>query len=217
MSLFITSLNSGSNGNCYYIGNEHEAILIDAGLSCRETEKRMMRLNLSIKKVKAVFITHEHSDHTSGVETLSKKYQLRVHITDKTLSSGGLHIEKHLIFPFKALEQIVYGNISITPFPKFHDAADPYSFIVDCKGIKVGVFTDIGSVCEHVTRHFKQCHAAFLETNYDATMLSEGNYPFHLKKRITGGMGHLSNNQALELFKNHKAYFLNSLVFISSF
>jgi phosphoribosyl 1,2-cyclic phosphodiesterase len=211
MSLFITSLNSGSNGNCYYVGNESEAILIDAGLSCRETEKRMTRLNLSIKKVKAVFISHEHSDHISGIETLSKKYQLPVYITDKTLRNGGLKIEKHLIFPFKAYEQIVYGNISITPFPKFHDAADPYSFIVDCKGIKVGVFTDIGSVCNHIIGHFKQCHAAFLETNYDATMLSEGNYPYHLKKRITGGMGHLSNDQALELFKNHKAIFLTHL------
>lgn len=211
MSLFITSLNSGSNGNCYYIGNENEAILIDAGLSCRETEKRMTRLKLSIKKVKAVFISHEHSDHVSGLQTLSKKYQLPVYITDQTLKNGRLQIEKHLIFSFKAYEQIVYGNISITPFPKFHDAADPFSFMVDCKGIKVGVFTDIGAVCEHVTRHFKQCHAAFLETNYDATMLSEGNYPYHLKKRITGGLGHLSNNQALDLFKSHKADFLTHL------
>jgi phosphoribosyl 1,2-cyclic phosphodiesterase len=211
MSLFITSLNSGSNGNCYYIGNESEAILIDAGLSCRETEKRMMRLNLSIKKVKAVFISHEHSDHTSGVETLSKKYQLPIYITDKTLGSGGFQIEKHLIFPFRAYEQIVYGSLSITPFPKFHDAADPYSFIVDCNRIRVGVFTDIGAVCKHVIAHFKQCHAAFLETNYDETMLKEGNYPYHLKKRITGGTGHLSNNDALELFKNHKAVFLTHL------
>ncbi len=211
MSLFITSLNSGSNGNCYYIGNDNEAILIDAGLSCRETEKRMTRLNLSIKKVKAVFISHEHSDHTSGVETLSKKYQLPVYITDKTLRNGRLQIEKHLIFSFKAYEKIVHGSISITAFPKFHDAAEPCSFILDWKGIKVGVFTDIGSTCNHVIKHFKQCHAVFLETNYDTTMLRQGSYPYHLKKRITGGMGHLSNDQALELFKNHKAIFLTHL------
>ena len=81
MSLFISSLNSGSNGNCYYIGNENEAILIDAGIACREIEKRMKRLNLSIRKIKAVFISHEHSDHIKGIEVLSKKYQLPVYIT----------------------------------------------------------------------------------------------------------------------------------------
>jgi phosphoribosyl 1,2-cyclic phosphodiesterase len=76
MSLQTASLNSGSNGNCYYIGNEHEAVLIDAGISCRETERRMNRLSLSMKKIKAIFISHEHSDHIRGVEMLSKKFQL---------------------------------------------------------------------------------------------------------------------------------------------
>ncbi|MEJ0103533.1 MAG: MBL fold metallo-hydrolase [Bacteroidota bacterium] len=74
--LFIASLNSGSNGNCYYIGNEKEAIFIDAGISCRETEKRMKRLNLPVSNVKAIFVTHEHGDHIKGVQTLSRKYQL---------------------------------------------------------------------------------------------------------------------------------------------
>jgi phosphoribosyl 1,2-cyclic phosphodiesterase len=85
MSLFITSLNSGSNGNCYYIGNEHEAVLVDVGISCRETEKRMNRLGLSIQKVKAIFISHEHSDHISGVPVLAKKYKIPVYVTPKTL------------------------------------------------------------------------------------------------------------------------------------
>ena len=78
MSLFIASLNSGSNGNCYYIGNEREAILVDAGISCRETERRMNRLGLSMQKVKAIFVSHEHSDHINGVTVLSKKYNLPV-------------------------------------------------------------------------------------------------------------------------------------------
>src|SRR6266705_4688947 len=100
MSLFITSLNSGSNGNCYYIGNETEAILIDAGISCREIEKRMMRLGLSIQKVKAVFISHEHTDHISGLEVLTKKYRLPVYITHATHSDGSLKLDKHLIISF---------------------------------------------------------------------------------------------------------------------
>jgi glyoxylase-like metal-dependent hydrolase (beta-lactamase superfamily II) len=75
MSLYIASLNSGSNGNCYYIGNDHEAVLIDAGLSCRETERRMRRLGLSMDRIKGVFISHEHDDHIRGLEVLSKRYQ----------------------------------------------------------------------------------------------------------------------------------------------
>ena len=90
MSLYIASINSGSNGNCYYVGNQSEAILVDAGISCRETEKRMKRLGLSMQKVKAIFISHEHSDHINGVAVLSRKYQLPVYITPATLSSSRL-------------------------------------------------------------------------------------------------------------------------------
>src|ERR1700709_1437393 len=97
MSLFITSLNSGSNGNCYYVGNEREAVLVDAGISCRETEKRMKRLCLSMQKVKAVFISHEHSDHISGLTVLSKKYNLPVYITPATLQSSKLSLQHDLV------------------------------------------------------------------------------------------------------------------------
>ena len=97
MSLFITSLNSGSNGNCYYIGNETEAVLVDAGISCREIEKRMKRLGLLMENVKAVFISHEHSDHIKGLPTLVKKYRLPVYITDATRRNGRLEFETSLI------------------------------------------------------------------------------------------------------------------------
>jgi len=212
MSLFFTSLNSGSNGNCYYIGNESEAILIDAGITCREIEKRMNRLSLSIRKIRAVFISHEHSDHIKGVEVLSKKYQLPVYITATTLLNSGIRIENHLVTSFKAYQSIKIGSLNILPFPKFHDASDPNSFIVDCNKIKVGIFTDIGLPCEHVITHFQQCHAAFLEANYDEKMLAESNYPYHLKKRISGGKGHLSNTQALDLFKKYKPSFMSHLL-----
>ena len=88
MALFITSLNTGSNGNCFYIGNADEAILVDAGLSCKETELRLQRLSLSITKIKAIFISHEHSDHIKGLPGLAKKYQLPVYITKDTLAKG---------------------------------------------------------------------------------------------------------------------------------
>src|SRR5687767_13241686 len=211
MSLFITSLNSGSNGNCYYVGNEKEAILVDAGISCREIEKRIKRLGLSISKVKAVFVSHEHTDHISGLPVLVNKYRLPVYITAATLVHARLRLDESLVMSFTAYEPIVIGNLCITAFPKFHDACDPYNFVVSCNNIKVGVFTDIGVPCTHLINHFKQCHAAFLETNYDDIMLEQGRYPWYLKNRIRGGSGHLSNKQALELFMAHKPKFMSHL------
>lgn len=212
MSLFITSLNSGSNGNCYYIGNEHEAVLVDAGISCRETEKRMLRLGLSMQKVKAIFISHEHSDHINGVTMLAKKYQLPVYITQPTLTGSRLNIEQHLVFSFIAFKAISIGELLVTAFPKFHDASNPHSFIISFRDIRVGVFTDIGVACQHVIKHFSQCHAAFLEANYDDEMLDSGGYPYHLKRRIRSGYGHLSNKQALELFATHKPAHMSHLL-----
>ncbi|WP_345948310.1 MBL fold metallo-hydrolase [Mucilaginibacter sp. PAMB04274] len=212
MALYITSLNSGSNGNCYYVGNQHEAVLIDVGISCRETEKRMQRLGLSMQKVKAIFISHEHSDHIRGVAVLSKKYQLPVYITHATMQYGRLFLEQHLVRTFRGYEPVKAGNLTISAFPKFHDAAEPHSFVVSYNDINVGVFTDIGAPCQHLITHFKQCHAAFLETNYDEQMLAQGNYPYHLKRRITGGRGHLSNRQALDLFINHKPDFMSHVL-----
>lgn len=205
MSLFITSLNSGSNGNCYYVGNNNEAVLVDVGISCREVELRMKRLDLSLNKIKAIFISHEHGDHVKGVQTLSKKYNLPVYITPQTLSNSHLVLENVLIKSFNGYEKVVIGNLIVTPFPKRHDASDPYSFIVEGNGIKIGVLTDIGSVCQHVIENFKQCHAAFLEANYDEGMLDSGYYPYYLKERIRSDKGHLSNKQALDLFVNHKS------------
>ena len=212
MSLFIASLNSGSNGNCYYIGSEDEAILVDAGISCRETEKRMKRLGLSMEKVKAIFVSHEHSDHITGIPVLAKKYQLPVYITEGTQVHGRLLLEQHLVIPFQAHEPIYIGRLSVTPFPKFHDACDPHSFIVASTSVKVGIFTDIGIACANVIRHFQQCHAAFLEANYDEDMLSQGTYPYYLKKRIMSEMGHLSNSQALQLVIAHKPSFMSHLL-----
>jgi phosphoribosyl 1,2-cyclic phosphodiesterase len=211
MALFITSLNSGSNGNCYYIGSSDEAILVDAGISCRETEKRMKQLGLDIKKVKAIFVSHEHGDHIKGVSTLANKYKLPVYITDITAKHGPRLIS-HLSKSFKAAIPVQVGGLQVTGFTKNHDAADPHSFIVSYDKITVGVFTDIGKACKEVIYYFKQCHAAFLETNYDEALLENGRYPLHLKNRIRGGHGHLSNKQALELFTAHRPPFMTHLV-----
>jgi phosphoribosyl 1,2-cyclic phosphodiesterase len=211
MPVFIASLNSGSNGNCYYIGNEGEAVLVDAGISCRETEKRMARLGLSIQKVKAVFISHEHSDHIRGLAVLAKKYRLPVYITDGTVHHCG-DVPKELCFTLKSYLPVQIGSLQITAFPKHHDAVEPHSFMISNAETRIGVFTDIGATCEHLIRHFSQCHAAFLEANYDEEMLEQGRYPYYLKRRIRGGKGHLSNRQALELFINHKPEYMSHVL-----
>lgn len=204
MALSIASLNSGSNGNCYYVGNEREAVLVDAGISCREIERRMKRLELDMRKVKALFISHEHSDHIRGVEVLARKHQLPVYITRPTLLYSGMQIDEQLVSTFEAYRPIEVGGLKITAFPKLHDASDPHSFVVEGNGTRIGVFTDIGSPCRHVIENFKLCDAVFLEANYDEEMLEQGRYPYHLKKRIRSDKGHLSNHQALHLFNRHR-------------
>lgn len=212
MSLFISSLNSGSNGNCYYIGNDEEAVLIDAGISCREIEKRMKRLELSIEKVKAVFISHEHGDHITGVVSLSRKYKLPVYITPKTLADSKLPLDEGFVNSFIADQPITIGNLLITAFRKYHDAIDPHSFVISSNNVQIGVFTDIGVCCGEVKRYFAQCDAVFLESNYCDDMLEKGRYPYHLKRRIKGGNGHLSNAEALELFCQYRTQRLKYLI-----
>ncbi|MCX6241229.1 MAG: MBL fold metallo-hydrolase [Bacteroidetes bacterium] len=200
MSLCLASLNSGSNGNCYYIGNETEAVFVDAGISCRETLLRMDRLCLQINNIKAIFITHEHTDHTRGVEVLSRRHNIPVYITAATYKRSRLMLNPSLLKHFTTGVPVQLGSLRITPFTKMHDACEPHSFTINYNGVTAGVFTDIGSICEQVAYHFSQCDAAFLEANYDEKMLENGRYTAALKSRIRGLKGHLSNKQALELF-----------------
>jgi phosphoribosyl 1,2-cyclic phosphodiesterase len=212
MSLHLASLNSGSNGNCYYISNGNDSVLIDAGISCRDTERRMMRMGLPIGSVKAIFITHEHTDHTRGAEVLSRKYRIPVYISELTYKNGRLNLDEELRMPVYTNVQVNIGGLTVTPFSKWHDAAEPHSFTVAGNGVTAGVFTDIGTACDQVTHHLRQCDAAFLEANYDEYMLETGHYPVYLKRRIRGAEGHLSNDQALDLFVTHRSPRMQLLV-----
>lgn len=206
------SLNSGSNGNCYYVGNHLDAVLIDVGLSCREILKRLTTRNIHHQRIRAIFISHEHADHIRGVDVLSRKLNVPVYITEATHQSGRLSLSPALRRSFKHNEPIHIHSLLITPFIKSHDAAEPFSFTIQSNDRVVGVFTDIGHVCNELRHHFSKCHAAFLEANYDDEMLQNGPYPYYLKKRISGNEGHLSNHQALELFIQHRAPHLSHLI-----
>lgn len=211
MSLYTASINSGSNGNCYYISNGQDAVLVDAGISCRETEIRMKKMGLNIAKVRGIFITHEHTDHIKGAQLLSSRYKIPVYLNHQT------HYASHLKFKPELYRRIEHGEVidingmQVTGFNKLHDAIDPFSYVVNYAGITVGVFTDIGAVCENLKHYMSQCHAAYLESNYDDAMLEKGRYPIHLKNRIRGGRGHLSNKEALDFFVNHRPAHMSHL------
>jgi phosphoribosyl 1,2-cyclic phosphodiesterase len=134
-----------------------------------------------------------------------------VYITAATAKNGPILIN-HLSKRFVADEPVAIGGLIVTPFAKQHDAIDPHSFIVSYNGITVGVITDIGIACHQVSHYFKQCHAAFLEANYDEDLLENSRYPQHLKNRIRGGQGHISNRQALDLFISHRPPFMSHLL-----
>jgi phosphoribosyl 1,2-cyclic phosphodiesterase len=171
-----------------------------------------MRNRLSFTKIKAVFITHEHFDHTRGVEVIARKYQIPVYVSKATLGNSRIKLDEKLVNDFTAYTPVIIGNLAVNAFPKLHDAKDPHSFTVTCNGITVGVLTDVGSACEHVVKNFKQCHAIFLEANYDDEMLENGSYPEYLKNRIKSDIGHLSNHQALELFTTHRPDFMSHVL-----
>jgi phosphoribosyl 1,2-cyclic phosphodiesterase len=200
--LTICAIASGSNGNCYYVGNSQEAILVDAGISARQTISRMRCRNLDPSRVKAIFISHEHADHTNGARVMSKRLKIPVFLTSQTYMAMYAHHRPMAPRFFKPGDEIVIGRFHVFPFLKQHDAAEPCSFRIAYNGLQTGIFTDIGSPCDNVISHFSQCHVAFLESNYDETMLWNGRYPWPLKKRIASEYGHLSNDQAYHLLVN---------------
>ncbi len=212
MALQFASIASGSNGNCYYLGNENEAILIDAGISYREIERRMKRMNLDILKIKAVFVSHEHSDHIRGIESLIKKFALPVYLNEKTYNACRFNLDAGSKMFFTNGDEINVGDLLITTFSKRHDAVDGCSFKISLNEYHVAVITDVGIACENVKRVFGECNAIILESNYDEEMLDKGLYPYHLKQRIKSHVGHLSNNQALELFTNYRTEKLSHLI-----
>lgn len=212
--LEICAIASGSNGNCYYIGNENSAILIDAGISAKQILKRMQGKDLSPEKVKAVFISHEHGDHMRGARVLSKRLNIPVYLTAKTFNKSYKNLRPDYPRFFTPNDTIAIDDFLVHSFPKNHDAADPCSFRVEYKHKSVGVLTDIGAACNTLKHHLSLCHALFLEANYDESMLWEGKYPHFLKERVAGDYGHLSNDQCFDLLENHSHQHLQC-VFLS--
>lgn len=199
----ICAIASGSNGNCYYVGNQQDAILVDVGIFRKQVLLRMDEVGLDIHKVRAIFISHEHSDHMRGVRVLSKQFNIPVYMTSTTFNSTWKTNRPGNYRLFEPNTPVQVNSITVHPFLKKHDAVDPCSFRVEADGKHIGVMTDIGTVCENVATHFNLCDAAFLESNYDEEMLKNGTYPWVLKNRVASDIGHLSNLQSVELVTQH--------------
>ncbi len=195
----ICAIASGSNGNCYYIGNHDSAILVDAGISRRQVLQRMKDKGLNPSKIRAIFISHEHADHYRGVRVLSNHLNVPVYMSPVAFDKSWHPSRPSSITAFEPGDVVEVGNFTIHTFLKQHDAAHPCSFRIEHNGISVGVMTDIGEVCDNVKKHFAVCRAVFLESNYDEEMLWNGKYPWYLKNRVASGHGHLSNKQAVAL------------------
>jgi len=195
-------LASGSSGNACYIESDNTRILIDAGLSAREIEKRLKQVGVAPSGLDALIVTHEHSDHIKGAGPLARRYDLPLYINRKTLERG-LQNLGNLPHPviFQTGQTLAIKDFTVETFTKCHDAADPLGIVLSLDGVRMGVVTDLGRSTRLIEDRLKGCQALIIEFNHDPVMLEQGPYPLHLKRRIRGRDGHLSNEQAGGLLK----------------
>lgn len=200
--LSVSVLASGSRGNATYISDGHTAILVDAGLSGVEIQRRMARKGLNPSRLDAILVSHEHADHIHGVGVLSRRFGLTVYINDGTRQASGNALGKlYGCFPFSCGQAFTIGSLAIHPFSISHDARDPAGFTISCNGAKVGVATDLGIATGVVKAHLQACDILIIEANHDPKMLIDGPYPWPLKQRIRGRSGHLSNEDTALLLE----------------
>ncbi|HLV85461.1 MAG TPA: MBL fold metallo-hydrolase [Candidatus Sulfotelmatobacter sp.] len=203
-------LASGSRGNCALVSSARTRILVDAGISGRETFKRMKLLGEDPRSLSAILITHEHSDHVYGLATLAKKLKIPVFMTGATYqvwarairNQSGERPKVEKLEPFEAGCSFQVGDIAVQPFTIPHDAADPVGFTFRAEGIKVGIATDLGYLPVSVRDHLRGCDVLVMESNHDLEMLRGGPYPWSVKQRVMSRVGHLSNEALADFFTN---------------
>lgn len=203
-------LASGSRGNCAVVASARTRILVDAGISCRETFRRMKSLQEDPRSISAILITHEHCDHVYGLATLAKKLHIPVFMTGATHQAWSRAIRNQLgerprLEKFECFESgrtFQVGDIAVKPFTIPHDAIDPVGFTFRCEGVKVGIATDLGYLPPSVRDHLRGCDVLVMESNHDLEMLRGGPYPWPVKQRVMSRVGHLSNEALADFFSN---------------
>jgi len=203
------SLASSSNGNCYYLGNSMYGILIDAGVAMRTIKKRLKDVGIAIEQIHAVFITHEHFDHTKSVGSLTGKHHLPVYATAKVhegIIGYDVIMKKHVLSNRRFIENgetVHIGEFQVTAFSLPHDSVDNSGYAVTYRDKTFTFATDLGYATDTLCRYIAQSDYILLEANYDDEMLKAGNYTAQLKERIAGNNGHLSNRAAAEVLSKH--------------
>ena len=208
MGVSVSMLASGSRGNCAFVASTRTKILVDAGISCRETFKRMKALGEDPRSLSAILITHEHSDHVYGLAMLAKKLRIPVFMTGATHAAWARALrnengERPQLEKFERFEsghRFQVGDIEVKPFTIPHDAADPVGFTFRAEGIKVSVATDLGYLPVNVRDHLRGSDVLVMESNHDVEMLRGGPYPWSVKQRVASNMGHLSNEKLADFF-----------------
>jgi len=208
----FASLGSGSEGNALLVAAGRTRVLMDCGFSLQDTLFRLARLEVSVDELSGIVVTHEHGDHIRGVARLARKFGLPVWLTHGTLRGQdkaftGIHtheIDSHRSFAI--------GDIEITPYPVPHDAAEPVQFVFNDGARRLGVLTDAGCGTAHIENMLNGCHALVLECNHDSAMLASGDYPYSLKQRVGGRLGHLNNRDAAAILGRLEVNSLQHLV-----
>jgi len=189
----VVVLASSSAGNSTLVETGEGAFLVDAGLSARETERRLLLAGAHPRDLRAIVLTHEHSDHIRGVRVLAKRHGLEVIGTTGTLRAAGPWMGTQGARPMGLEDPFDVAGAAVELLPVPHDAADPAAVLVEASGRRVLVATDLGRVPQVLMDRAHDLDALVLESNHDVRMLVEGPYPEVLKKRILGPWGHLSN------------------------
>ena len=209
MPMRMTVLASGSRGNCTVISTSQGGILMDAGISCRETIKRMREAGEDPHQLKAIVISHEHADHVAGLQVLTRKLKLPVFMTGATYQSWrrwardkeGKPAKLDRVEYFEAGRSFSISDITVMPFTIPHDAADPCGFTFKAAGVKLGFVTDLGCMTANIKHHLRACNGLMVESNHDLEMLRNGPYPWMVKQRVMSRVGHLSNSALAEFLK----------------
>lgn len=207
---------SGSSGNCYYLSNGQDAIIIDAGVGIRAVKKNFMKFGINPARIKAILVTHDHMDHTRTVAPLSKLLNVKVFSSEKVLhklnTSRLVRLERDFSMPVEEGQMFRVGDMEITPFRLPHDAADNFGYSINDHGCVFTVMTDIGEPTDTVRQYIRKSNYLVLEADYDDDRLAANpRYERRLKERIKGGEGHLSNVQAAQLLAENYHQALKSV------
>ena len=194
----FASLGSGSRGNALLVESGDCRLLVDCGFSLKELERRLALLGIDPQTIDALLVTHEHGDHSKGLKPFVRRYGVEVWMTHGTSRSRGGSVEAARLFH---AEQGCFSikDIEVTPYTVPHDAREPCQYRFSSGGVTLGVLTDAGVVTSHIIEHLIGADALVVECNHDEVMLAGGPYPRHLKERVSGFQGHLSNRQAADL------------------